>query len=96
MTSDPPSCPPPEAVPGEWWVYVLWSDTLGRTYVGTTTDIGRRMRQHNGELWGGARATRAGRPWRLGAANGPYPDRSEATRAELALKHKRGRARLSF
>ena len=36
-----------------------------RTYTGITKDIVRRIRQHNGEIKGGAKATRACRPWRL-------------------------------
>ena len=74
-------------------VYVLVS-AGGRTYVGITTDPVRRMAQHNGARRGGARATRAGRPWRLGALYGPFPDRGSALRAELAVKRLRGRHRL--
>ena len=79
-----------------WTVYVLWSPSRGRTYVGITTDVDRRLRQHNGDLAGGARATRAGRPWSLGARYGPFADRAQATRAERALKRIRGRARLGW
>lgn len=32
----------------------------GKTYVGFSTDVNRRLRQHNGELQGGAKATRVG------------------------------------
>lgn len=85
----------PEA-PVSWTVYVLWSASRGRTYVGITTDVERRLRQHNGDLVGGARSTRAGRPWTLGAHYGPFMDRSRATRAERALKRVRGRARLAW
>lgn len=35
-----------------------------RTYVGVAVNLHRRLRQHNGELVGGARATR-GRSWRV-------------------------------
>lgn len=45
--------------------YVLWSSTKPRAYTGITTDLGRRLRQHNRELRGGARATRTGGPWRV-------------------------------
>jgi predicted GIY-YIG superfamily endonuclease len=76
-----------------WVVYVLVS-SVGRTYVGITIDQGRRLAQHNGQARGGARATRAGRPWRVGAVYGPFPDRGSALRMELAVKRLRGRHRL--
>ena len=78
-----------------WFVYVLWSESRGRTYVGISTDPERRLAQHNGERPGGARATRGGRPWVIGARYGPYPDRSQASREELRVKALRGRQRLT-
>lgn len=36
-----------------------------KTYVGITNDMTHRLRQHNGEIKGGARATRSGGPWRV-------------------------------
>ena len=77
-----------------WSVYVLISATGRRTYVGITVDPDRRTAQHNGELSGGAKATRAGRPWTIAALYGPYRSRAEAQRAEYALKRRRGRQRL--
>lgn len=79
-----------------WGVYVLWSASLARTYVGIAQDVARRVRQHNGELVRGARATRAGRPWELRRVFGPYPDRSAAQVAEAALKRLSGTARFDF
>ena len=78
-----------------WFAYVLWSDSTGRTYVGVTTDLARRLRQHNGELVGGASATRRGRPWLAAVVDGPLPDRGSAQRREYVIKRRRGRARLS-
>lgn len=79
-----------------WFVYVLASTRLSRTYVGITTDPARRLAQHNGELSGGARSTRAGRPWRLAAEYGPYDGRGAALRAERAVKRLSGRRRFSW
>lgn len=41
-----------------WSVYLLATvEAPVHTYVGATIDIHRRLRQHNGEIKGGARAT---------------------------------------
>jgi putative endonuclease len=63
-----------------------------RTYVGVAVDVERRARQHNGELAGGARSTRAGRPWHIAIVHGPYPDRGSAQVIEYQLKQRRGAA----
>lgn len=80
----------------DWVLYVLQSTSLERTYVGVATDAARRLRQHNGEIIGGARSTRAGRPWQLAALYGPYQGRAEAQTAEAVLKRKVGAARLKW
>lgn len=86
-----------------WWVYVIQSEQPrylrgrerpGFFYVGSTTDPARRLRQHNGDLKGGGRFTAKHRPWVPRAIYGPYADRSEAFKAEIALKRgKRGEGR---
>lgn len=43
--------------------YLIVSQTSRRSYVGITNNFERRLRQHNGDLVGGAKATRSGRPW---------------------------------
>ena len=86
----------PSAEGASWAVYVLWSVRLERTYVGIAQDVARRVRQHNGELVRGARATRAGRPWELRVVYGPYADRSAAQIAEAAVKRLSGAARFAF
>ena len=45
-------------------VYLL-RNASGRTYVGFTNEPQKRLRQHNGEIKGGARKTRMGRPWEM-------------------------------
>jgi len=87
-----------------WWVYVIQSEEVrfsertgkkldGFRYVGSTTNPARRLRQHNGEIRGGGRYTSKHRDWEMRAIFGPYANRSEAMKAEMALKRKRGRAR---
>lgn len=51
-----------------WFVYLL-ECADGTLYCGVTTDLARRILEHNGELPGGARYTRARRPVRLAASH---------------------------
>ncbi|KAF5832598.1 hypothetical protein DUNSADRAFT_11470 [Dunaliella salina] len=44
--------------------YILASES-GRTYAGYTTDVRRRVKEHNGLLKGAAKATRGHGPWYL-------------------------------
>jgi predicted GIY-YIG superfamily endonuclease len=37
--------------------YILFNDVNNKTYVGYTTNLQRRIRQHNGEIKGGAKYT---------------------------------------
>ena len=76
------------------FVYILGSDGSGgpRTYVGWTTDLDRRLAQHNAGT--GARSTR-GRLWVLLYAE-RYAAREEAMSREWYLKRdRRFRARLT-
>ena len=90
-----------------YWVYVIQSEQVrvGKTgnklpgffYVGCTTSLARRIRQHNGEIKGGAKYTQKFRPWVPRAVYGPYTGRSAAMKAEYALKKgKRGEGRLKW
>ena len=47
------------------WVVYMVECADGSLYTGVSTDLDRRLRQHNGELKGGAGYTRARRPVRL-------------------------------
>jgi len=77
-----------------WFVYVLVG-RRARTYVGIAIDVDRRLRQHNGELVGGARSTRAHRPWGIGRVLGPIASRGGAQVVEARVKRRRGRLRLA-
>lgn len=69
----------------KWFVYILESETTALTYTGATTNFPRRLRQHNGELIGGARSTFRGRPWKLFHLEGPM-GKFEALQREYAIK----------
>lgn len=68
--------------------YVLQSTRSTRTYVGITTNFARRLRQHNGELKGGAKYTRSYRPWKLVFMVGHFPTKSAAMQFEWQVKHR--------
>lgn len=67
-----------------YYVYLLRCED-GALYAGITTDPARRLRQHRGELRGGARFTAKDRPQGF-AALWTAPDRSAASRLEYRLK----------
>lgn len=75
-----------------WKVYLLWNPRINRTYIGATTDIKRRLRQHNREIVGGARSTLKGAPdWQLSRYLTGFETRSEAYRWEKLLKLRGGK-----
>jgi len=69
--------------PAPWFVYLLRcrDETL---YCGITTDLTRRLREHN-QGRAGAKYTRARRPVCLVFSRG-FPDRASAARFEYQLK----------
>ena len=77
-----------------WTLYLLYHAEANRTYLGVTTNVERRLRQHRGEIVGGARYTtriQAAHPtsvWQLVATLSPFPNQSEVTRWERLLKLK--------
>jgi putative endonuclease len=77
----------PEASAHGFFVYVLGTTHKGRTttYVGWTTDVARRLAQHNAGT--GARSTR-GRAWVL-LHSESFTTRNEAMSREWYLKHDR-------
>lgn len=58
-----------------------------KTYVGITNNFQRRIRQHNGELVGGARATRIGRPWIPYCIVEGFPNKTSTLQFEWMWKH---------
>lgn len=68
----------------QWYVYLLrCADTT--LYAGVTTDCKRRVREHNGEIKGGAKYTRVRRPVEL-VWSEQCEDRSSACKREAQVK----------
>lgn len=78
-----------------WFVYILENVTKTRLYTGATPDVARRCQQHNGMGDGGAKATRAGRPWVVVKVFGPY-SKGDALRQEARVKKLSREAKLSL
>lgn len=74
-------------------VYIISSLSQTRTYIGYTNDIVRRLRQHNGEILGGAKHTRKNRPWKLVCYIKGFKSHKEALSFEWYLSHRPPRYR---
>ena len=79
----------------EAWAVYLLRCADGSLYTGVARDLARRLRQHNGELVGGAQYTRGRRPVKL-LWSESCPDRSTAQRREAAIKKLTRREKLSL
>ena len=73
--------------------YILYNDIDNSTYNGFTSDLDRRLRQHNGELVGGAGGTRRHRgSWKILAfVTSPQFTRSTAMSFEWHVRYPTGR-----
>ena len=68
-------------------VYVLWSEKLRKRYVGSTANLTKRIKEHNG---GQAPFTSRGVPWSL-LHHEEYETQQEARKRERFLKSGVGR-----
>jgi len=66
--------------------YIIESEVSNRTYVGITNNLKRRLRQHQGELVGGAKYTRIGKPWLLVAYVSGFQTHKQVLQFEWMLK----------
>lgn len=73
-----------------WFCYLIISEVSNNTYIGITTDIDRRLKQHNGIMQGGAKNTRRERPYKLIGTVSGFKTRSEASKFEYSAKQKKG------
>lgn len=77
-----------------WYCYILRSVNslyLNNTYNGSTNDLKRRLRQHNGFIGGGAKATHNKGPWEIYAVLTGFETHNEALSCEWKIKHPTGK-----
>jgi predicted GIY-YIG superfamily endonuclease len=68
------------------YCYILYIPGTNRTYIGATNDPAHRLRQHNGELKGGAKATKGNR-WTQAFYVSGFPDWRATLQFEWAWKY---------
>ena len=74
----------------KYYCYIIRStnpDYPNSTYNGSTNNLVRRKRQHNGEITGGAKATRGKGPWEYFAIWDGFSSHKEALSCEWRIKH---------
>ena len=77
-----------------YYCYILFTSNAfysNQTYNGSTNDLRRRIRQHNGELVGGAKATSNKGPWEYLAIISGFKTHNEALSCEWRIKHPTGK-----
>lgn len=79
--------------PSDHSCYILKSGVANKTYIGYTVNFSRRIRQHNGEIVGGAKRTGRWRPWSPICVIEGFYDASSALRFEYRLQHPRRKRR---
>ena len=67
-----------------WYMYVVVCND-NSLYCGITTNIERRLKQHNGAIKGGAKYTRSRRPVKI-VYSEECKDRSDASKKEIKFK----------
>ena len=76
----------------KYYCYILGNEN-NSTYNGCTNNLKRRLRQHNGEITGGAKATRNKGPWNYICIMEGFTDKIAALKCEWKIKHPTGKRR---
>ena len=70
-----------------YFVYILYSESADRYYIGSTADIQQRLLKHNS---GGNTSTKPFRPWKV-VYTESYENRSAALKREIQIKRMKSR-----
>ncbi len=68
------------------YCYILQNNDNRKTYNGYTVNPVKRLRQHNGELSGGAKSTRCSKTWMCIAIVSGFPDNRNALQCEWRIR----------
>lgn len=72
-----------------WSLYLLYNTKTNNTYIGCTTNVERRLKQHKRELVGGAKATnKECANWKILAVLSGFHNRSVVMRWEKLIKNR--------
>lgn len=91
MSKSPRS--PPQ---GPWTCYALSSSDSKRSYTGQTNNFERRLRQHNGELKGGARYTKTKTKWSPLFRVTQFKTLRSVLQFEIAMKKRKVPSKFNF
>ncbi len=75
-----------------FYVYIIYSEKLGKKYIGFSKDLHARIKKHNA---GSTKSTAAGRPWKL-VYYQCFLSEHDARNEEKFLKTGKGRERMKF
>jgi len=70
-----------------YFVYILYSDSIDRYYIGSCSNIDVRLSRHNA---GATPSTKPGRPWKV-VYHEEFNTKSEAIKREIYLKRMKSR-----
>ena len=82
-------------IPIKNWIIYLLECGDKTLYCGITNDIKNRLKQHNGEIKGGAKYTRSRQPLKL-VYQEEVSSRSEALKREIVIKKMSKRAKTTL
>ncbi|MDO8929395.1 MAG: GIY-YIG nuclease family protein [Bacteroidota bacterium] len=74
----------------EHFIYILYSETRDRYYIGSCADVNERLIRHNA---GATTSTKSGRPWKV-VYSETFSSKTEALKREIYLKRLKSRVYL--